>query len=242
MYLIPKTGRFLYSCILLAQIITPLIQFWLPLDYQGTFFLLTARRKSVVKNIVFNHIVPSGILLALLLLPLLSSFLYLTASLILPIVWFLIYLRQRFPVPTWPVHYISFWQWQSKLEADAFHCFSSVDHQSLWIFTDCPSSSSPLLWCQSWQYLGFQYCAFYPGLVSPCFPAPNQNAFSFTARPLEFFCGFLHLCYNKCLLYSNTGAIQVTNNWNRGLILNSDRDGLVSVNGQRDNYVVIVPL
>lgn len=186
MYLIPKTARLLHSCILLAQIITPLIQFWLLLDYQGTFFLLTARRKSVVKIIVFDHIVPPGILLALLLLPLLASCLYLTASLILPIVWFLVYLGQRFPVPTWPVHYI-FWEWQAEFEGDAFHCFSYVDHQALWIFTDCPPSSSPLLWCQRlpvfilvWSPLVFQ------GLII--------MSFLWTASPLENFCGFLHLC------------------------------------------------
>lgn len=95
------------------------------------------------------NIVPPSILLALLLLLLFALFFYLIVSLILPTAWFLIFLRQRFPAPTWPIHSISFWQWQAKFEADAFHCFSSVDPQALWTVTDCPPSNSPLLWRQS---------------------------------------------------------------------------------------------
>lgn len=43
MYLIPKTGRLLHSCILLAQIVTPLIQSWLPL----TANLLTHSQEEI---------------------------------------------------------------------------------------------------------------------------------------------------------------------------------------------------
>lgn len=55
------------------------------------------------------------------------------------------------------------------------------------------------------------------------------------------FCMYVR-CYNIISgIYRNTVVIQITNNCKRGLILNSDRDGLMSVNGYRYDYVVIVP-
>lgn len=127
-----------------------------------------------------------------------SSDINLTAlrvSLILPKLLFLIYswdtdfqfLPDQSIIPAFASDKPSF-------EADALHCFSSAAPQALWTFTDCPPSNSPLLWCQSWQFLGCRHCACYPGLLPSCLSGPNHSVLSFTASPLELFCVFLHLC------------------------------------------------